>query len=672
MASAKAEIDKLRKEIRDHDRRYYIEDNPVISDTEYDMLMRRLQELEREHPELATPDSPTKRVAGEVGSDFKPVKHAVPMLSLDNAYDEEEVRAWSERLFKQLPAGEKPRFVVEAKIDGLSCALTYENGLLVRAATRGDGETGEDVTANARTMRSVPLRLSPAAAPPARLEIRGEVVMFDADFKKLNDRLIAEGKEPFVNPRNCAAGSLRQKDARITASRNLRFIVHSFGVWEPDNPIQSHSEFLKTAKTMGFRVEPHVVVDRVDDIIKEYHSFKSDRLERLPYAVDGLVVKVDSYAHQKRAGWTSKSPRWAIAFKYPAQQASTTVEDIIFSVGRTGAITPVAKVKPVFCAGVTISNVTLHNFDEIARLGVHVGDSVLIERAGEVIPKVVKVTKTARDAREVHPPRKCPVCGGRVAKEAEFVAYYCENPDCPAQIKRSLLHFASRPAMDIQGLGEQVADALVDAGTVKGLADVYDLSKDDLLKVPLFAETRAQNLLDQIQASRRRPLSKVLYALGIRHVGEKMAEVLSENFSLDELAAADAETLQRVPDVGPVVAQTLEAFFKSEDVRALVSRLKKAGLDFRRTPRKTVAGSPFAGKTFVFTGELAKMTRDEAEEKVKALGGKASGSVSSKTAFVVAGEAAGSKLKKAQQLGVAVLDESQFIEMLPAELRPQP
>jgi DNA ligase (NAD+) len=665
---AKAEVERLRREIAEHDRRYYVEDAPIIGDTEYDELLRRLAALEAEHPELASPDSPTQRVSGGVSSDFKPVRHAAPMLSLDNAYDAEEIRAWNERVLKNMPAGESPRFVVEPKIDGLSCALTYEAGRFTRAATRGDGETGEDVTANVRTLKSVPLRLW--GGFPERLEIRGEVVLYHEDFKRINERLQREGKEPFVNPRNCAAGSLRQKDPRITAERGLRFIVHSFGAWEPDGAIKSHSGFLEAARALGFRVEPHEVLGSIEEVVAEYERFKADTMPRLPYAVDGLVVKVDAYAHQRRLGFTAKSPRWAVAFKYPAQQASTVVERIWPSVGRTGVITPIATVKPVFCAGVTITNVSLHNYDEVGRLGVHEGDSVLIERAGEVIPKLVKVTKRAKGAKDVQPPRKCPVCGGRVAKEPEFVAYYCENPSCPAQIRGSLLHFASRPAMDIQGLGDQVVEALVSSGRVRSFADLYELAEEDLLKVPLFAETRARNLLAQIESSRARPLSKLLYGLGIRHVGEKMAETLAESFSLEQLAKADAEALQKVPEVGPVVAETVAAFFASEDVRALLSRLKKAGLDFAKVERKALAGSPFAGKTFVFTGELSRMTRDEAEEKVKALGGKASGSVSAKTAFVVAGEAAGSKLKKAQTLGVPVLDETAFIAMLPAELRP--
>jgi DNA ligase (NAD+) len=667
---AAADAAKLRRELAEHDRRYYIEDSPVISDTEYDMLLRRLQALEAAHPELVVPDSPTQRVSGGVGSDFKPVRHAAPMLSLDNAYDAQEIRAWEERLLKHLPPGEKPTYIIEAKIDGLSCALTYENGTLVRGATRGDGEVGEDVTANVRAIKSIPLKLS-AAKPPRLLEIRGEVVMYNDDFKRINEALVRDGQEPFANPRNCAAGSLRQKDPRVTAARRLRFIVHSFGAWQPDCPIAGHAEFLASAKSMGFRVEPNVRADSIGEVVSEYERFKEKTIPKLPYAVDGLVVKVDSYAQQRRAGFTSKSPRWAMAFKYPASQASTVVERIWPSVGRTGTITPIATVTPVFCAGVTITNISLHNYDEIKRLDIHEGDGVLIERAGEVIPKVIKVTKRAKGAHEPAPPKKCPICGGRVAKEPDFVAYYCENPSCPAQIKGGLLHFSGRGAMDIQGLGEQVVEALVSSGKLRSFADIYDLTKEDLLSVPLFADKRAENLLAQIEESRKRPLSKLLYALGIRHVGEKMAEVLAENFSMDELKNATAEDLQRIPDVGPVVAETVHAFFTTKEAKELLSRFRAARLSFAKVERREPSsGAIFTGKTFVFTGELLKMTRDEAEEKVKALGGKASGSVSSKTAFVVAGEAAGSKLKKAKELGVAVIGEPQFIAMLPDELRP--
>ncbi len=660
----RAEIDVLRDEIREHDRLYYLLDAPKISDTEYDMLMRRLKDLEAGYPAALTPDSPTQRVSGGVSPEFAPVRHAAPMLSLDNAYGEDEIRQWHERVLRLLPAGEKPDYVVEAKIDGLSCALTYDDGRLVRGATRGDGEVGEDVTANARMVHNVPFRLKPIrGSVPKSLEIRGEVVMLSEDFKRVNEAQKASGREPFANPRNCAAGSLRQKDPRVTAKRRLRFFVHSFGSWEGGPEVGSHTEFLAASKAMGFVVEPYEVYDSIEGVIGRYRDFRENVLPKLPYAVDGLVIKVDSYPQQRRLGLTSKSPRWAVAFKYPAQQASTVVEKLFASVGRTGTLTPVAQVKPTYCAGVTITNVSLHNFDEVERLGIHEGDSVLIERAGEVIPQVVKVTERKKGARRFLPPKKCPVCGGRVGKEPEFVAYYCENPSCPAQIRRGLLHFASRPALDIHGLGEAVVEQLTASGRVKDFADLYTLTKDDFLALPLFADKRAENVLAQIEASKQKPLSKLVYGLGIRHVGEKTAETLAEQFGLDALARASADDLQKVPEIGPIVAQSLAEFFATPEVQDLLARLRKAGLNFSKLERPKT-GSPLAGKTFVFTGELSSMTREEAAEKVKSLGAKASGSVSAKTSYVVAGQSPGSKLQHALRLGVAILSEPDFLKLV--------
>jgi DNA ligase (NAD+) len=658
-----AEIERLRSELREHDRRYYVEDAPVISDTEYDGLMRRLRSLEEAHPDAVTPDSPTQRVGGAAVSDFKPARHAAAMLSLDNVYTEEELRDWHARLLKNLPPGERPAFIIEPKIDGLSCALTYENGILARAATRGDGETGEDVTLNARTIRSIPLRLA-GRGLPSRLEVRGEVYIAGADFAKVNAEEERAGREPFVNPRNCAAGSLRQKNPAVTAKRRLRFLAHSFGVREGGGPVDNETGFLKACAGFGIQPVEHSEAGEIDEVVRFYHDFKKNKLPGLAFAVDGIVVKVDSYAQQKRLGFTAKSPRWAIAFKYPAQQASTIVEKVDFSVGRTGTITPVAKVKPVFCAGVTISSVTLHNFAEIGRLGLMEGDHVLIERAGEVIPKVVKVNRDRRpdSAKPVQPPKTCPVCGGAVVKEDEFVAYRCDNPSCPAQLKRHLLHFASRPALDMQGLGEAAVDQLVDTGRVKDVAELYGLKKEDLLKLELFADKRAENLLAQIFESRRRPLECLIFGLGIRQVGEKTAETLAGLYDLDGLAAASEAELTRIQEVGPIVAASIHGFFQSPETRALLARLKEAGLNFKRSEKKT-KGAKLAGQTFVFTGELETMTREEAEEKVKALGGKASGSVSAKTAYVVAGAEAGSKLRKANELGVKVLTEQEFLEL---------
>ena len=657
----KAEISALRAEIREHDRRYYLLDNPVVSDTEYDKLMARLKTLEEAHPDLADPDSPTRRVSGGVGSDFKPVRHAAAMLSLDNAYEEADIRAWDERVRKNLPPGERPSYLVEPKVDGLSCALTYENGALVRAATRGDGETGEDVTANARAISAIPLRLT--GEPPKRLEVRGEVYMTFTGFDKVNEEEKRAGREPFVNPRNCAAGSLRQKDPSVTAGRRLRFLAHSYGVWEGAAEPTSHAEFLDLCRDMGLASSAYKRCADIDAVASWYGAFKTDEMPKLAYAVDGLVVKVDSFAQQKRLGFTAKSPRWGIAFKYPAQQATTVVRDIEYSVGRTGAITPVAKLEPVFCAGVTISSVTLHNFEEIERLGVRIGDRVLIERAGEVIPKVIKVVEKAKRGAVIVPPSKCPDCGSPVVKEDGMVAYRCDNVSCPAQLRRTLEHFASRPAMDIAGLGDVAVDQLVARNLVKDVSDIYGLKKDNLLELELFADKRADNLLAQIEASKSKTLDKVLFGLGIRHIGEKTAETIAERMDLDALLSATEESFMSVPDIGPIVAKSLHTFFSSKTGKESITRLRKAGLQMTKPERIIAKGAPFGGMTFVFTGEMKLGTRDEAEELVKSLGGKASGSVSAKTTYVVAGEAAGSKLKKAQALGVKVLTEEQFREL---------
>jgi DNA ligase (NAD+) len=660
--SPEAEISALRAEIREHDRRYYLLDAPTVSDTEYDRLMARLKELEAAHPDLASADSPTRRVSGGVGSDFAPVKHAVPMLSLDNAYEEAAVRAWDERVRKNLPPGETPSYLVEPKIDGLSCALTYENGVFARAATRGDGETGEDVTANARAIRAIPLRL--AAGAPKRLELRGEVYMPFSVFEAVNEGEKRAGREPFVNPRNCAAGSLRQKDPAITAARGLRFTAHSYGVWDGEEP-SSHSDFLERCGKLGIPANSYERCAAIDDVVAYFARFRDVVMPKLAYAVDGLVVKVDSFSQQRRLGFTARSPRWGIAFKYPAQQATSKVVAVEYSVGRTGVVTPVAKVEPVFCAGVTISSITLHNFEEVERLGLKIGDRVLIERAGEVIPKIVKVVEKGRKRAAIAVPKKCPDCGSPVVKEEGMIAYRCDNPSCPAQLRRTLEHFASRAALDIVGLGDSAVDQLVARGLVKDVAGIYGLKKDQLLELELFADKKADNLLAQIEASKSKTLDRVLNGLGIRQVGEKTAEILAERFDIDSLLAASEEDFQAAQDVGPIVAKSLHAFFSSEVGRGLIGRLRKSGLTMAKPERKIASGAPFSGKIFVFTGALTLFTREEAEEKVKSLGGKASGSVSAKTSFVVAGADAGSKLKKAEALGVKVLTEKEFQEMLP-------
>ncbi|MEK7388861.1 MAG: NAD-dependent DNA ligase LigA [Elusimicrobiota bacterium] len=659
----KAEIAELSAAIGEHDRRYYLLDEPIISDTEYDRLMKRLKDLEAAHPELIKAESPTRRVAGGVGSDFAPVKHGAPMLSLENAYEEDDIRAWDERVRKNLPPGQSPSYLVEPKIDGLSCALTYVDGSLTRAATRGDGDTGEDVSANARAIRAIPLRLGENA--PQRLEVRGEIYLTFSDFEAINTQERRAGREPFVNPRNCAAGSLRQKNPAVTAQRRLRFTAHSYGVWDGADEPRSHAEFLERCRALGLASSPAKRCVDVNAVVSWYADFKEREMPRLPYAVDGLVVKVDDFSQQKRLGFTAKSPRWAVAFKYPAQQATSTVLSVAFSVGRTGTITPVAKVEPVFCAGVTISSVTLHNFEEIARLGLRVGDRVLIERAGEVIPKVVKVVERGKAGSDIAPPTRCPDCSAAVSKDEGFVAFRCDNISCPAQLRRTVEHFASRPAMDISGLGEAAVDQLVAKKIVANVADIYAMTKHQLLDLDLFADKKADNLLEQINESKSKTLDRVLFGLGIRHVGEKTAEVIAGLFSIDEMLRMSAEEFQAAPDIGPVVAKSLHDFFSSPSGRDLIDRLRKSGLAMAKPKRLVAAGAPLAGLSFVFTGELKSCTRQEAEEKVKALGGKASGTVSSKTSYVVAGHAAGSKLKKALSLGVKVLNEDQFQELLP-------
>ncbi|MDE2292473.1 MAG: NAD-dependent DNA ligase LigA [Elusimicrobia bacterium] len=665
MKDPKAEAEKLRRELREHERRYYVEDDPVVSDEEYDRLLERLKALEEAHPELRTPDSPTVRVGGWAATEFKPVPHSVPMLSLDNTYSPEDIREFDERVRKVLaraPSG----YSCEAKIDGVSLSLLYEDGKLVRGATRGDGRTGEDVTENARTIRSIPLVLHGKAVPSV-LEVRGEVVLEKKEFERINEGLKAAGKEPFVNPRNCAAGSLRQKDSKVTASRRLKFMAHSFARLEGVPEPATHTAFLKACRGWGFAVtEVLRLFKGVEELLAFYEDFKEKQFQ-LPYEIDGLVAKVDSREEQRILGQTAKSPRWAVALKYPGRQASTVIEAVEFSVGRTGTVTPVAKVRPVFLSGVTISSVTLHNFEEVERLDARVGDHVLIERAGEVIPKVVKVVPEERKGKEkrIVPPAECPVCKGAVQKEPDAVAWRCVNPSCPAQLKRKLLHFACRDGLDVEGFGDAVVEQLVDAGRVKDLADIFSLTKDDLLKLDLFADKRAENLLNALSAAKTRPLSRLINALGIPQVGEKTARDLARHFlRMDKVAAAAPEELEAVPDVGPVVSAAVSGFFQQKAVKALVAKLEKAGLAMEEPESALPQDARLSGKTFVFTGELTSMTRPQAEEKVRMLGGKASGSVSKKTSYVVVGAEPGSKAKKAATLGVAVLDEKQFLELI--------
>ncbi len=654
-------MERLRETIRHHDYRYYVLNQPEISDAEYDRLLRELQVLETQAPHLITQDSPTQRVGGTPAETFRQVRHAVAMLSLDNAFNEGELDAWHERVIKGL--AQEPTYTVEPKIDGVGLALTYERGQLVQAATRGDGTTGEDVTANARTIRAIPLRLY--GAPPRTLEVRGEVYMTIAAFEQHNTQAGRSQEELFANPRNAAAGSLRQKDPQVTARRPLRFFTHSYGMVE-GMTFATHWEFLEACKRFGLPVTEYAVCVKSFEAVRAQCRRLEQLRERLTYEADGIVIKVNEHALQQRLGMTHRSPRWTIAYKFPAQQATTQVVDVLHSVGRTGAITPVAKLSPVACGGVTISSATLHNYEEVERLGVKVGDWVVIQRAGEVIPQVVKVIESKRTGNEhaITLPARCPVCRGEVTKEKEAeVALRCVNPLCPAQRERAILHFGSREAMDIEGLGEAVVVELVRRGLIHDVADVYHLTAKQLLELPLFAEKKAQKLLEAIDASKTRGLARLLYGLGIRHVGEKAAIDLATQFaSMDCLAQADAATLEEVPGIGPVVAEALTQFFRQPQTRKLIKKLEAAGVKMTETIR--AGPKPLASKTFVFTGELSGFTRPLAQVLVRQLGGRVSSSISRETDYVVAGEAPGSKFKQAKALGVRVIDEAAFKKLV--------
>lgn len=659
----KTELSSLRDEIRRHDYAYYVLDKPEISDREYDQLYSRLRNLESLHPELITPDSPTQRVSGTPIATFGQVRHSVPMLSLDNTYSEEEVRDWLVRAQKILK-GQPSNFVLNPKIDGLSLSIIYEKGQLVQAATRGDGTTGEDVTANARTIKAIPLRLR--GKPPRRFEVRGEVYMELKDFRRMNQELSEAGEDVFVNPRNSAAGSLRQKDARITATRPLKFFAHSYADTGHTN-FSHYTDFLQACEDFGIPVaKPLKTASSIDDVLKTCRRWQDDR-DKLSFEIDGVVVRINDLAQQRELGYTAKSPRFAFAYKFPAKQATTKILDVVHSVGRTGVITPTAKLEPVECGGVVISNATLHNYDEVKRLDVRIGDIVLIERAGEVIPKVVSVILGKRTGNEtvVKPPLNCPACGSALQRLKEEVAIRCLNPNCAVQIERNILHFASRDAMDIEGMGEAVVHQLVEKPGIKDVADIFSIKKDHLLQLELFADKRAENLLIAIEKSKKQSLERLIYGLGIPNVGEKTAITLAEKFgSLSHLAQADDEVLQRASEIGPVIASSIRQFFSLPRVQETLGKLKKLGLDPKFIAPAGSRNSAFAGKTVVFTGEMKTLSRSDAERLVRTAGGKATGSVSAKTHYVVAGENAGSKLTKAEKLGVPVLSEGAFLTML--------
>jgi DNA ligase (NAD+) len=670
---AKARHAQLVEEIRRHDHAYYVLAQPGITDQQYDRLYHELIDLETQFPQLITPDSPTQRVGGEPLKAFKPVQHLQPMLSLDNTYSQEELREFVNRVQRLLP-DEKLDWMVEPKVDGLAINLRYENGVFTCGATRGDGTTGDDITANLKTIRSIPPRLRDKGDGPAILEARGEVFLTKTGFEKLNAQRKAAGEETFANPRNAAAGSLKQLDPRLVAKRPLDIVVYGLGRVEgASGAPQTHDEVLAWLKGFGFKTPEKTwhcrsadqLVSAIDELDKVRRSFA--------YETDGAVIKLNSFTQRERAGFTSKAPRWAIAYKYAAEQADTLLRGITVQVGRTGQLTPVAELEPVFLAGSTISRATLHNEDYIRQKDIRIGDTVTIEKAGEVIPAVVDVVLTRRIGKEVpfRFPQTCPECGSKVARAAgaeegdEGVAWRCGNPDCPAQIRGRLEHWCARGAMDIEGGGEVLVRQLVKAGLVRDVADLYILTLSEVAGLERMAEKSAQNFLDGVQASKKRDMWRLLFGLGILHVGAGVAKALGRSFAtLDELFAANAGQLTECEDVGEVIARSVVQWHGDGRNRKLIARLRDAGLNFRSELYQPRAqAGPFAGKTFVLTGTLPNLKREEAAAKIEALGGKVSGSVSKKTDYVVAGEEAGSKLDKAQKLGVKVIDEAELVKM---------
>jgi DNA ligase (NAD+) len=664
--TAEREIEKLRQKIRYHEHRYYVLNDPVISDFEFDKLMRRLQDLEREHPELATPDSPTQRVGGQPAEEFPKVRHSAPMLSLDNTYSVEELKDFDRRV-RELAGRAKVEYVGELKLDGLSMALTYENGVLTHGVTRGDGVTGEDVTANVKTIRSVPLHLDPAQlAPigrPKRFEVRGEVIMTLKAFEDLNAQREAAGEPRFANPRNSAAGTMRLLDSSLVARRKLDMYLYYLQV-DGVEPLREHAKALEALRQMGFKVNPHWrLCPSSDDLLKYIQEWETKR-DSLDYEIDGIVVKVNDTRLWGELGTTAKSPRWAVAYKYPARQATTKVMDVRAQVGRTGTLTPVADLDPVDVGGVTVSHATLHNMDEIERLGVQIGDTVLIQRAGEVIPQVVKVVKHGPDRREFRMPKKCPVCGGEVFRAEGEVAYRCVNSACPAKLKESLLHFSRRRAMDIDGLGEALVDQLVDQKLVRDVADLYSLTQPQLADLERMADKSASNLLGEIEKSKQADLARVIFAIGIPFVGERTAQLLADHFgSLDRLAQASPEELEQVFEVGPKISQSISEFFREKRNRDVLRKLKAAGVQFESAKAQKKDGK-LLGKQFVLTGTLPGYSRDEATRMIEEAGGRVIASVSKKTDYVVAGSEPGSKLDKARALGVKVIDQAELLKLL--------
>ena len=666
--SVRTRLAELRRQLSYHNYRYYVLDSPEVSDAEYDALFRQLQDLEEEHPDLITPDSPTQRVGAKPLDEFETVRHRLPMLSLGNTFDDNGLRAFDERVKRHLglPKDETIDYLAELKVDGLAVSLSYENGIFTHGATRGDGATGEDITQNLRTVRSIPLRML-TDDPPALAEVRGEVYLDRREFARINREREEEGQPLFANPRNAAAGSVRQLDSSITARRRLDIIVYGTGALEGVS-FARHSELLDYLVTIGFRASPERAVCRGIDEAAAYCRQWQEKHADLSYGADGVVLKVDSLALQGDLGQVSRSPRWAVAYKFPPEEQTTIVKDIFVSVGRTGALTPVAMMEPVVISGSTVQMATLHNEDEVARKDVRVGDTVVVRKAGDVIPEVVSVIEGKRigDERAFVMPDTCPVCGAEAVREEGEAVRRCTGIACPAQVNGRIEHFFSRGALDAEGLGPKIIAQLTAKEMVRDPADLYFLTKDDILKLDRMGDKLAQNILDAITSAKRPPLARLISGLGIRHVGGHVSDVLAERFrSLHQLASASEEELVETMEIGPVIAQAVAVFFRQDQTKELLRKLKEAGLspEAPAAPERAPAGGPFAGKTVVFTGALT-ISRSEAEAMVQAQGGRATSSVSKSTGFVVAGDAPGSKFEKARQLGVRLLTEEEFRRMI--------
>jgi len=667
--SVEKKIEELHNQILKHDYNYYVLAEPVISDENYDKLVNELEKLETENPHLITPDSPTQRVGKDLTKEFNPVKHKMPMLSLANSYDEQDLIDFDRRVKESLPESEKVEYVVELKIDGASVSINYVDGLLKTAATRGDGTIGEEVTNNIKTIRSIPLKINKSKEIKYKLkdfEVRGEVYMRIADFDKLNEEREVNGEKLFANPRNSTAGTLKLQDPKLVSARKLNVFLYS--LISVDEEFESQEENLKLLSKLGFTVNPKFKVCKsIEEVLSVCNKFEEIR-DTLEYEIDGAVIKVNSMHQQKLLGSIAKSPRWAVAYKFKAKQAFTKLNEITWQVGRTGAITPVAALEPVKLAGSTISRATLHNFDEIQRKDIRVGDNVVIEKGGDVIPKVVSVVLSERPKKSqpTLPPEKCPVCNSKLFKPENEVAFYCENPECSAQIKGRLIHFASRGAMDIEGLGDALIDLFVDKRFITHFSDIYKLKdkRDELIQIERLGEKSIDNLIKSIEKSKSQSFAKVLFAIGVRYVGAGAAQKITDHFnSIDDIIAAGEEEISSIYEIGPSISKSIKQFFSNKNNVKLIEELRKSGLTFT-SEKKEIVQSALTGKTFVLTGTLSSLSRDEAGARIIALGGKVTSSVSKNTDFVVAGEKAGSKLSKAESLGVKVLDENTFLKML--------